>query len=129
MTNKALPPLSSREATELQEALATVPSRSGTAVSLNGLLTRWQALIGEAERGYQLTAYDYSNDLSVRDRLEDVGALLSPELRAKVMQAVAPLDERFLNATEEAPRPLSDRPHVWWRRIPRKRDAEFDETM
>jgi hypothetical protein len=129
MTNSALPPLSSHEASELQNAIAKVLPASGGAVSFSDLLMRWQALVTEVERGYQLTAYDYTNDLSARDRLEEVGALLSPELRAKVMSTVAPLDQRFLSATEETGRPLSNRTQFWWRRIPRKRDPEFDETM
>lgn len=129
MTHTTLPPLSPQEASELREALARVVASGGAAASLDGLLTRWRTLVSEAERGYRLTAYDYANDLAARDRLEQLGGLLSPALRAKVMSAVAPLDERFLSATEEAPRPLSAQPHAWWRRIPRKRDAEFDETM
>lgn len=129
MTDTILQTLNPEEARVLQDALGRTIPAGGRPTSLNDLFTRWRTLVNEIERGYKLTAYDYTNDLSARDRIEDVGMLLPSDLRAKVMSAIAPLDERFIAATEEAPHPLSNRPHMWWRRIPRARDPEFDETM
>jgi len=129
MTSAQLPPLTTHEEDELKSALARIVPATADTVTVDDLLMRWSVLIGEVERGYKLTAYDYTNDLSARDRLEKLSTLLSPELRGKLMNVLAPLDERFVSATETTTHPLSDHPHMWWRRIPRKRDPEFDETM
>jgi len=126
---KRIPTLSEEEVHELRAALIDLASPSGQPLSLDGMLTRWSTLVTEVERGYGLTAYDYTNDLRIRDRLEDLLGRLGTQLRTKVASALRPLDDRFVRATEVASKPLSGRPHAWWQRIPRKRDPEFDETM
>ena len=82
------------------------------------------------ERGYDDSIYEYTNDLSVRDRLERVVAGASPGLRAQLEQALAADDGRFEAATEEAERPLGARYTTWWwRRVPRRRVGELADDL
>ncbi len=59
-------------------------------------------------------------------------AAVEPELRTKIAQAVAPLDERFRVATVPASRPLFHRAEPeesWYWRMPRNRGPELDEDF
>jgi hypothetical protein len=100
--------------------------------SLGALLGRWSAFVTTVERGYEDSIYEYTNDLSVRDRLESVAAGAGPALRAKLRTALAEADRRFEAATQEADRPLGklagDAPS-WWRRVPRRRVGELAEDL
>ncbi len=126
---KRLPALSAQDTQELRVALEQSTPPNGQPLSLDGMLSRWNTLVTEVERGYRLTAYDYSNDLSVRDRLEEVIGRVRGDLRAKIAAVLQPLDDRFDRATVESPKPLSAGRPFWWKRIPRKRDPEFDATL
>ncbi len=46
--------------------------------TLGSLLQDWQRFVTAVERGYDDSIYEYTNDLSVRDRLERVVAGASP---------------------------------------------------
>ena len=76
--------------------------------SLGALLRDWSNLVTEVERGYDDSIYEYTNDLSVRDRLADVAAAAGPGLRAKLDRALAEDDRRFAAATEASPRALGE---------------------
>lgn len=100
--------------------------------SLNQLLGQWSELVRAVERGYDDSIYEYTNDLSVRDRLQDLIAASSSTLADKLRGELAPIDERFTAATEAAARPLSAAPGdlaPWWRRVPRRRDGEFADDL
>ena len=84
------------------------------------------------ERGYEDSIYEYTNDLSVRDRLEGVAAGAGPALRAKLHGALAGDDRRFAAATQEAERALgefAEEAPTWWRRVPRRRVGELAEDV
>ena len=49
--------------------------------SLDALLREWRAFVTQVERGYDDSIYEYTNDLSVRDRLERLLAGAGPSLR------------------------------------------------
>jgi hypothetical protein len=117
--------LSAEEREELDSALRVLAERLKAPVSLGGLVKSWEQFVGEIERGYRLTIYDYTNDLTVRDDLEHLVSGVSAGLRRRLMEAVKSVDDRFEAATEEADKFLLPRPHRWWRRIPRKRSADF----
>jgi hypothetical protein len=87
---------------------------------VNALLRDWSALVTAVERGYDDSIYEYTNDLSVRDRLAGIEG---PEL--------AELDRRFEAATEPAARPLGERAvgWGWWRRVPRRRTGELADDL
>lgn len=101
--------------------------------SLGALLRRWGDFVTEVERGYGDSIYEYTNDLSVRDRLERIAAGASPGLRAKLEAAFAEDDRRFAAATEETARPLGEfgeaSPPWWWRRAPVRRVGELAEDL
>jgi hypothetical protein len=95
--------------------------------SLGALLQDWNRLVTEVERGYDDSIYEYTNDISVRDRLERVIARASPGLRAQLEGAVAEDDRRFAAATEEAARPLGK--SAWAQRVPTRRVGELAEDL
>ena len=73
-------------------------------------MTRWTRFVAEVEQGYDLTIYDYTNNLAARDNLE-----------ADSAGVLKPLDDRFRSATRDAARVLPGAPDDakwWWRRVP-----------
>jgi len=95
--------------------------------SLGALLQDWSRFVTEVERGYDDSIYEYTNDLSVRARLERVVAGASPGLRAQLEGALAEDDRRFTAATEEAARPLGK--SRWAQRVPTRRTGELAEDL
>jgi hypothetical protein len=100
--------------------------------SLGALLNRWSAFVTAVERGYADSIYEYTNDLSVRDRLERVAAGAGPALAAKLRGALAEDDRRFDAATQEGGRALGNfagEAPAWWRRVPRRAVGELAEDL
>ena len=95
--------------------------------SLGALLRGWSDLVTEIERGYDDSIYEYTNDLSVRGRLDAITEGAGPGLRAKLETALAEDDRRFERATEESARPLGRSP--WARRVPRRRAGELADDL
>jgi hypothetical protein len=125
--------LSPEEQQELARLLAELAERSGREDSLGALLRRWRDFVTGVERGYDDSIYEYTNDLSVRDRLERVVQGAGLALRAKLEGAIAEGDRRFEAATEESARPLGEFGEAsspwWWRRVPRRRTGELEEDL
>jgi hypothetical protein len=125
--------LSPDEQQELVRLLAELAERSGRRDSLDAMVRRWRDLVTQVERGYDDSIYEYTNDLSVRDRLERVVQGARPGLRAKLEDRLAEDDRRFEAATEDSARPLADfaeaAPPWWWRRVPRRRAGELAEDL
>ena len=125
--------LGPEERQELARVLAELAERSGREQSLDAMLRRWSDFVTGVARGYDDSIYEYTNDLSVRDRLEHVVQGAGPGLRAKLEQGLAEDDRRFDAATEAAHRPLGNdaeaRPPWWWRRVPRRRSGELAEDL
>ncbi len=101
--------------------------------SLGALLRGWSDFVTQVERGYGDSIYEYTNDLSVRDRLERVVEAAGPGLRAKLDGTLAADDRRFEAATEESARALGEfgltTPQWWWRRVPRRLTGELAEDL
>ncbi len=95
--------------------------------TLGTLLQEWSRFVTAVERGYDDSIYEYTNDLSVRNRLERVIAGASPGLRAQLERAVAEDDRRFTAATEEAAKPLGT--SRWERRVPTRRVGELADDL
>jgi hypothetical protein len=124
--------LSREEQEELARLLAEMAARTGRQDSLNALLGSWSAFVTTVERGYEDSIYEYTNDLSVRDRLEDIAAEAGPSLHAKLQGALGEDDRRFAAATQDADRALgefADGGRSWWRRVPRRRVGELAEDL
>jgi hypothetical protein len=125
--------LSPDEQQELVRLLAELAERSGREQSLDAMLRRWSDFVTGVARGYDDSIYEYTNDLSVRDRLEHVVQGAGPGLRAKLAGGLADGDGRFEAATEESARPLGEfgeaSPPWWWRRVPRRRTGELAEDL
>jgi hypothetical protein len=121
------------ERDELARLLVELAERSGREDSLGAMLGRWSHFVTQVERGYDDSIYEYTNDLSVRDRLERVIAGATPSLRAKLEGVLAADDRRFEAATEESARPLGAfgeaGPPWWWRRVPRRRVGELADDL
>ena len=98
---------------------------------MNDMLSRLQTFVSAVERGYDDSIYEYTNDLSVRDRLEAILGDAPSGLRSKLKDAVSPTDRRFMKATEEAATPLAQGEDLgsWWHRVPRRRVGELDEDL
>jgi hypothetical protein len=98
--------------------------------SLGSLLGDWARFVTAVERGYDDSIYEYTNDLTVRDRLERVVSGASPGLRAQLEAKLAPDDRRFEAATEAAVRPLGATYTTWWwRRVPRRLVGELADDL
>ncbi len=105
-------------------------ARAKRPLTLPGLLTGWRKFVEAVETGYTLTGYDYVNDLSTRDSLEELLIAAREPLGPKLThEIVTPLDERFRAATRALPRPLrlggSDQARWWWFRVPNDLTGEL----
>lgn len=125
--------LTREERGQLARLLDELAARTGREDSLDAMLGRWSAFVTTVERGYEDSIYEYTNDLSVRDRLERVVQGAGPGLRAKLEGGLAEGDRRFEATTEESARPLGEfgeaSPPWWWRRVPRPRTGELAEDL
>ena len=110
--------------TLFQEADASLSAR-GSAMTIRQLFKKWEQLVSEVERGYHMTVYDYTNDLSSRDIIERTMQDVSEDTRARIADIVGPLDERFKRCTETISDPLMSRDGFWWRRVPLGLASEF----
>lgn len=70
---------------------------------LEGLVDTWERVVGEVERGYDLTLDDYLNDLDARDLLDRALALASDAQRTALRGRVTAVDGRFRDATTPCP--------------------------
>lgn len=125
--------LSPDDQEELARLLAELARRSGREDSLDAMLRRWSAFVTQVDRGYDDSIYEYTNDLSVRDRLERLVQGAGPALRAELERVLAEDDRRFAAATDDSARALGEfgetSPPWWWRRVPRRRVGELAEDL
>jgi hypothetical protein len=102
-------------------------------------LRNWGELVGQVEAGYDLPDYEYFNDVAIRDLLESILNAVSERLRVQLAALIAPLDERFVQATRPVATPIFGDPEedrFWWRRVPitmgaalRRDLARYDEQV
>lgn len=126
--------LSLEEAHALKEILTSLSERAKQPLSLNQLLRQWRDFVVRIERGYKDSIYEYSNELSVRNLLEEILHHVTPSLREELLRLIKPWDERFDKATSEVARPLSSKSmqgvtHRWWFRIPKHFGREFEGDL
>jgi hypothetical protein len=125
--------LSAEESRIVAAALEPLSRRARRPLSLDGLIDRWGCFAVQVEQGYNLTIYDYTDDLSTRDLLEDILNQVPAPLRKRLLAQIEAWDNRFRQATTESERPLRPRragaPRWWWFRIPKKIDGELGADL
>jgi hypothetical protein len=108
---------------ELEELFAPqLRNFSATAhrqMTVNSLVQQWIRFVTKVEKGYDLTIYDYHNDLDTRGLIERL-IVGGPEAAAnKIRQRVEPWDRRFEAATTEVPYVVATFDiGPWARRVP-----------
>ncbi len=108
--------------------------RAGYSLTLSQLFQRWREFVTQVEQGYQDSIYEYTNDLSVRDLLEEILQEVPPSLREKLASWIRPWDARFDNATTRLERAifsnLAPKPCAWWWfRMPKRLDKELESDL
>ncbi len=97
--------------------------------SVRQLLRKWVDFVRQVQAGYDFSIYDYTNDLSARDLLEEKVRRLSPAEAAAVREELLAWDGRFEEATRPSLRPVApgvtDREGSWWFRVPCKLSEEL----
>ena len=94
------------ELLSLGRLLTDMSARAHRPLALVQLIDEWAVFVSEVEGGYALTGYDYTNELSGRDLLEEVIRYARLPLREKVELALAPLDARLQAVTRELMEPI-----------------------
>lgn len=120
-------------ATEKLEAMrerARHPPGAGWTVS--GMVESWKGLVDEIERGYDEMIYEYTNDLSVRELLQElIDALPAGSVRSWVTREVEATDARYREATREVQEPIhGGRDAEWWYwRVPNVLTGELRDDL
>ncbi len=120
---------------DLASTLEAIVSRERAAhgwawfVTAGHLMGKWSWLVDEIERRDYADGLveEYANDLDARKILDDVLAASPAPLAERLREWLAPLDQRFLDATVRAPEPVHGSadpasPHAasqWHWRIPK----------
>lgn len=79
----------------LQKILKAQSERAQKPITLNKLVNEWVNFVATIERGYNESIYEYLNDLSTRDLLQEILDNVDPTLVAKLMTVIEPSDRRF----------------------------------
>ena len=82
--------LSRDEAQVLAAILAALSKHAHYPLSLSQLLQRWSYFVAQVERGYEGSIYEYTNDLSTRDLLEEILLQVARSLHDRLSGAVRP---------------------------------------
>jgi hypothetical protein len=99
---------------------------------LRELLGRWVTFVEEVEGGYKLSLADYTNDLALRDAIEQLKSTLPNRLRSEISQVLEPWDHRFQFATKPSRMPVlagDASAGPWWWRIPKVTHGEMLENL
>jgi hypothetical protein len=102
--------------------------------SLTQLLHKWSHFVAQVERGYEASIYEYTNDLSTRDLLEEIILQAPQTLHDKFIEAVQPWDQRFEKVTWKAKHPVlpvveGNVPCQWWFRVPKHLGKELKADL
>jgi hypothetical protein len=118
-------PLSPSEAVTLQSYFASHGRRPGRAGprTIDALLDEWKTVLNEIWYGYSYSEDDYTNDLVLRDMIEDIIELLGNESSAVFRAKIDRWDDGFEQVTQVTNRPLYylfgtvldvAKPGRWW---------------
>lgn len=108
--------------------LATWSERAKFRIGVVDLIERWSRLISRIDEQYMLSLDDYFNDVDARAMLDEVLVTISSDdLKGTLQFALAPLDSRFLAATEL--RVGLAAPSDWSRHVPLRRGPEMSSQL
>ncbi len=113
-----------------RDAVNTLLREFPHGLDLDEWLRLWQLTVEGMRDGYGLSKWDYQNELDVRDIIDDAAALLGPESRSVLDEAVRPWDEEFRRWTVESDEwiewlgeaRIPSPQRWWWSRAPREVD-------
>ncbi len=128
------PELTTDEIDALVPILEALSERSRQPLTLSGLISRWEGFATQVQEGYDDSIYEYTNDLSIRDLLQEISDACNAPLREKILRSLDYYDEHFRKATTEAARPFvtqSERKRNWWwrSRVPVKLHPELEADL
>lgn len=82
--------------------------RAGFDLPVQVDIAHWADFVMEVETGYEMSEYDYANDLAGRQLLEDAMQAV-PEMRSRVEGMLRAWDDRLRQATLQTDEPLGGR--------------------
>ncbi len=108
-------------------------SRHRQPLTIDALIDVWGRFVLQVENGYKLSIYDYTNDLMVRDQLDEIIAGTPPTLSSDIQAILEPWDDRYRLATVASTKPILPGPDVstrrrWWR-VPRNLSGELRDDL
>ncbi|HEX3069973.1 MAG TPA: hypothetical protein VHX14_15500, partial [Thermoanaerobaculia bacterium] len=127
--------LTSAEQAGLNKALLEIQRRTSARgiLTLDKLTQRWSQFVIEVEAGYKLSIYDYTNDLCVRDVLDDAIDLAPETVRDVIRASLAMWDDRYRLATRRSTSPLLPGDDIVsrarWHRVPRLLMGELKDDL
>ncbi len=97
-------------------------------------IERWRKRVASTARGRSYDIYVHLDSLDIRDALQKLFQVLSPDGQQMLHAVLDPIDADFLACTRELPVPLRaaarQMPPAWWRyRVPTAADADFEESI
>jgi hypothetical protein len=128
--------LTTEEQSELKNAIEAYARESGRSTfTLGEYMNKWRELAIRVRSGYPLGIYDYTNELSSRDILQEFVECLPRDVKEKVEKAIAEVDEIFKEETSitsvalAGPTESTNTRPWWWNRIPKKLEGELKEDI
>ena len=106
----------------IELALSQASKQAQIQLAIESLLDAWKRFVIQVENGYAESYYEYTNDLSTRDILDDLLHVSDSSIQAKLLRFLEPWDSRFYQATRESDLivPQDRNSHRdWWHRVPK----------
>lgn len=118
----------------LEPMLELMSKQAHYKITLPYLLSRWSKFITEVEEGYQMSIYEYTNDLSTRNLLQKiVDQCPSLEVSRKLLETIIELDARFTKVTRKIEKNLINQTNEeiawWWYHIPNILDPDLENDF
>lgn len=115
--------LAPKDNIKVNSILASRSALAKHSISLSYLINKWDHFIKKVEEGYRLTIDDYTNELSIRDLLQEILEVIPNN--TELEKWIEELDNRFIFITKKVDiplLPLMKRSEIgwWWFRIPLK---------
>jgi hypothetical protein len=118
---------------KLANMLDEMSARARHTIDVEYLVAGWERLVSETSVGYPGNIYEYTNDLSKRDLLEEIVTGAPGSLGEIVRQRIEKADENYRDATLAISHLLLPRigrhDRWWWYRVPRVLKDELKSDL